>query len=88
MASLFFLCCFLFYVLARTLLQSSRAKVHPPRTQTTRTEYGPSQETRELLYRMCAGDIDLAHRMVGLEFADTEEQRWKRAIYRLERDRS
>ena len=64
----------------------------------TKNQYSPIRETenqdssigetKNLLYSMCGGDQDLANRLAAFESAETEELRWKKAIYRLERDRS
>lgn len=82
----------LVYLLIIILLLRSNPKPVPKtkfiRPRSANHPGSVSAETRDLLYRMCLGDIDLAHRMVNLEWADTQEQRWKKAIYRLERDRS
>ena len=53
----------------------------------TENQYSHITETRNRFYNMCGGDRDLAHRLVDSQMAETEELRWKKAIYQLERDR-
>ena len=88
----------LFYLLVIILLLSYKPKQHKPGARRrsgnqynhiaeTENQYSHITETRNRFYNMCGGDRDLAHRLVDSQMAETEELRWKKAIYQLERDR-